>query len=159
MKNKMRRLFIGLILPIIAAILICGVFYYKNAHVSFMKEYQNYEGDTSEQVKGIIIRKDNWQDYFILEAKQNSICLSLKEEYRTELTTERDSFVNITGRLNSNKTKNESKIKQFVWNSALGTVYETEVELDNDEYLEEKNLQIPEEFEIEEVSGQLYLLK
>lgn len=196
MRYKTKRILIGLVIPTIAAAMICGVFYYKNVHVGFVNEIKKYEDDTSEQMKGIVIRKDNWQDYFTLETRVELIkneagelekvqyvnCLSLKEEYRTKLTTERDSIVNITGKqpsermkyeivdpkageweltgkLISEKPKGEVDVKQLVWNSALGTVYEAAVELDSGEYMGQIFLQVPEEFEVEAVAGELYLVK
>ena len=196
MRYKAKRIFIGLIIPIIAAVLICGVFYYKNAHVGFINEITARKGDTSEQMKGIIIRKDNWQEYFTLETREELIkneagelekvqyvnYLSLKEEYRDKIATERASFVNITGnqdsermkyeivnektgewkvtdKLVSDTPKGETDRKHLAWTSSYGNDYEAAVGLDCGEYMGQIFLQVPEEFEVEAVAGELYLVK
>ena len=119
MKNKIKRIFIGLIIPTIAAILICVAFYYKNVHEGFMNVIKDYEGDTSEQMKAVMIRKDNWQEYFTLETNlelyknldgelekvQYINCLTLKDEYKAKIATERASFLNITVRQESERMK------------------------------------------------------
>ena len=149
MKHRIKRYLFGLIIPTIAAVLICVVFYYKNAHQEVISEFAAYEGDTSEQMKGIMLRKDNWQEYFTIETTKEANCLRLKEEYHDKIATERASFINITV-----KQETEPDVQHMTWTSSYENVFEVKYEFENKEDLE----QIPE-IEVEEVSGELYLKK
>lgn len=196
MKNKLRRIFIGQIIPTVAAILICGIFYYINVHEDFMKEVTAYEDDTSEQTKVVKLRIDNWQDYFTLETRlelfenterelekvQYVNCLSLKEEYRDKLSTERASFLNvtmkqnselmkyeitdaetgeweITGKLKAAEQKGKTNNKHIAWTSSYGIDFEAVQELDSGEYLGQMFLELLEDFSVEAVSGELVFMK
>ena len=196
MKNKIKRIFIGLIIPTITAVLICVAFYYKNVHEGFMNVIKDYEGDTSEQMKAVMIRKDNWQEYFTLETNlelyknldgelekvQYINCLTLKDEYKAKIATERASFLNITvrqesermkyeivdakagewkvvGKIHSDAPKGETNVKSLAWTSSYGSDFEAVYEFDSGEYMGQIFLQVPEEFEVEAVSGELYLVK
>ena len=146
MKHSIKRYLIGLIIPTVAAVLICGVFYYKNAHQEVISEIAAYEGDTSEMMKGIILRKDNWQDYFTLETTEEANCLRLKEEYHDKIAVERASFINITV-----KQENEPDVQHMTWTSSHEGVFEVIYEFENQEQVSE--------IKVEKVSGELYLKK
>lgn len=149
MKYRARRIIIGLIIPIMISIIICGIFYYKNAHKEFMNEIAEYEGDTSEQMKGIIIRKDNWEEYFTLEIQEDlekndvTFYFRLKDEYHDMMATEKACYVNIT----------LSEGTYLTWSSSHGKDFEATVKIDSDEDVEY------EKIELKKISGELYLIK
>ena len=61
MNNKFKRIAIGFILPIMITVLVCGIFYYKNAHQNLLA-YTNVEEETNESVT--TLTKANWEEYF-----------------------------------------------------------------------------------------------
>ena len=146
MKNRLKRIFIGLFLPTIAAIFICVVFYYKNVHQEVVSEFAGYTGDTSDQMKGIMLRKDNWQEYFTLETTEEANCLRLKEEYHDKIAAERASFINITV-----KQETEPDVQHMTWTSSHEGAFEVIYEFENQEQVSE--------IKVEKVSGELYLKK
>ena len=117
MKNKGKRILIGLIIPIIATTLFCASFFYKNELKSFLGDVKGQEEMTEEVLeedgaKIIKLTKNNWDKYFEIEIKpelvwneaaelekvQYVMYLSLKKEYHHEISlTQRESYVNLTG--------------------------------------------------------------
>jgi hypothetical protein len=116
MKNKGKRILIGLIIPIIVTTLFCIIFFYKNEFKSFLGDVK--EQELSEEIleedgaKIIKLTKNNWNKYFEIEIKpelvwneagelekvQYVMYLSLKKEYHHEISlTQRESYVNLTG--------------------------------------------------------------
>lgn len=61
MNNKFKRIAIGFVIPIIITVLVCGIFYYKNAHQSLLAYV-----DTEEEVDDskVVLTKQNWEEYF-----------------------------------------------------------------------------------------------
>ena len=117
MKNKGKRILIGLIIPIIATTLFCASFFYKNELKSFLGDVKEQE-EMSEEVleedgaKIVKLTKNNWDKYFEIKIKpelvwnetgelekvQYVMYLSLKREYHHEISlTQRESYVNLTG--------------------------------------------------------------
>ena len=74
MKNKGKRILIGLIIPIIATTLFCASFFYKNELKSFLGDVKEQE-EMSEEVleedgaKIIKLTKNNWDKYFEIEIR------------------------------------------------------------------------------------------
>ena len=122
MKNKGKRILIGLVIPIIVTTLFCTTFFYKNELKGFQgdakEKEESLQEELSEEVleedgaKIIKITKNNWDNYFEIEIKpelvwneaeelekvQYVMYLSLKKEYHHEISmTQRESYVNLTG--------------------------------------------------------------
>ena len=122
MKNKGKRILIGLVIPIIVTTLFCTTFFYKNELKGFQgdakEQEESLQEELSEEVleedgaKIIKITKNNWDNYFEIEIKpelvwneaeelekvQYVMYLSLKKEYHHEISmTQRESYVNLTG--------------------------------------------------------------
>ena len=117
MKNKGKRILIGLVIPIVVTALFCMTFFYKNEWKGFLGDVKEQE-EMSEEVleedgaKIVKLTKNNWDKYFEIEIKpelvwneagelekvQYVMYLSLKKEYHHEISlTQRESYVNLTG--------------------------------------------------------------
>lgn len=122
MKNKGKRILIGLIIPIIVTTLFCVSFFYKNEWKGFLGEVKEQEESLQEEMpeevleedgaKIIKLTKNNWDKYFEIEIKPELVwneenelekvqyvsCLILKEEYHDKISlTQRESYLNLTG--------------------------------------------------------------
>ena len=117
MKNKGKRILIGLVIPIIATTLFCAAFFYKNELKGLLgdvkaQEEMSEEMQEEDGAKIIKLTKNNWDKYFEidiapelvwneageLEKVQYAIYLSLKKEYHHEISlTERESYLTLTG--------------------------------------------------------------
>lgn len=107
MNNRCKRITVGFVLPIIIAVLICGIFYYKNAHQSLLDYMGTEEVNDGSKV---ILTKQNWEEYFTLETKQELYkndagelekvqyvhYISLKEEYHDKLDESAIGILNLT---------------------------------------------------------------
>ena len=108
MNNKWKRMTIGFVLPMIVMAVVCGIFYFKNAHQSLLDGMKIEKVSTASKV---VISKLNWEEYFTLETKLEVIeneagelekvfyidHLQLKEEYREKIALEYKNYVTITG--------------------------------------------------------------
>ena len=117
MKNKGKRILIGLVIPIIATTLFCAAFFYKNELKELLGDVKEKEEMPEEMLdedgaKIIKLTKNNWDKYFEidiapelvwneageLEKVQYAIYLSLKKEYHHEISlTQRESYLTLTG--------------------------------------------------------------
>jgi len=122
MKNKGKRILIGLMIPIIATTLFCAAFFYKNELKGFLGDVKAQDESLKEEMpeeiqeedgaKIIKLTKNNWDKYFEIEIKpelvwdeagelekvQYVMYLSLRKEYHHEISlTQRESYVNLTG--------------------------------------------------------------
>lgn len=109
MNNRWKRRTIGFVLPMIIMALVCGIFYFKNAHQSLLDGMKLEEVSTASKV---VISKLNWEEYFTLESKQEVIKnesgelekvfyidqLKLKEEYRDKIALEYKNYVILSGK-------------------------------------------------------------
>lgn len=108
MNNKVKRTVIGLVFPTLVIILVCAVFYYKNAHQSLIEGMKASDGTSYSKVK---ITEKNWEEYFTVETKMELFnndagelekvqyidYISLKEEYREKIALEEKNYVSISG--------------------------------------------------------------
>ena len=108
MNNKWKRMTIGFVLPMVIISVVCGIFYYKNAHQSLLDGMKKEKVSTASKV---MISKKNWEEYFTLETKQEFIKneagevekvlyvdhLKLKEEYRDKIALEYKNYVILSG--------------------------------------------------------------
>lgn len=108
MNNKWKRMTIGFVLPMMIMLIVCGIFYYKNAHQSLLDGMKTEEVSTASKV---MISKSNWEEYFTLESKVEFIKneagelekvlyidhLKLKEEYRDKIALEYKNYVILSG--------------------------------------------------------------
>ena len=117
MKNKGKRILIGLMIPIIATTLFCTAFFYKNELKGLLVDVKEQEEMPEEMLdedgaKIIKLTKSNWDKYFTIESKPKFIwnetdelekveyvtCVILKEEYHDKISlTQRESYLNLTG--------------------------------------------------------------
>ena len=117
MKNKGKRILIGLVIPIIATTIFCAAFFYKNELKGLLgdvkaQEEMSEEMQEEDGAKIIKLTKNNWDKYFEidiapelvwneageLEKVQYAIYLSLKKEYHHEISlTQRESYLTLTG--------------------------------------------------------------
>ena len=109
MNNRWKRMTIGFVLPMIIMALVCGIFYFKNAHQSLLDGMKLEEVSTASKV---VISKLNWEEYFTLESKLEVIenesgelekvfyidQLKLKEEYRDKIALEYKNYVILSGK-------------------------------------------------------------
>lgn len=112
MNNKFKRIFIGLVLPIVVTVLVCGIFYYKNAYTSWQKETQEYK--EYQNLDGVTLSKGNWSEYFeyveeyVMDKDSDGNVVNvrldayykMKDKYyeKLDLTTESVTFiVNVDG--------------------------------------------------------------
>lgn len=109
MNNKWKRMTIGLVLPMIIMSVVCGIFYFKNAHQSLLDGMQTEEVST---VSKVVISKRNWEEYFTLETKLELIQneagelekvlyvdhLKLKDECRDQIALEYKNYVILSGK-------------------------------------------------------------
>jgi len=110
MKNKGKRILIGLVIPIVVTTLFCITFFYKNEWKGFMGEVKEQEESMKEEIpeevqeedgaKIIKLTKNNWDRYFEIEIKpelvwneagelekvQYVMYLSLRKEYHHEIS-------------------------------------------------------------------------
>lgn len=122
MKNKRRRILIGLVIPIFATTLFSVAFFYKNELKSLLEEVKAQEEILQETmpeemqgedgVKIVKLTKNNWDKYFEieiapelvwnetgeLEKVQYATYVSLKKEYHDKISlTQRESYLDMTG--------------------------------------------------------------
>ena len=109
MNNRWKRMTIGFVLPMIIMALVCGIFYFKNAHQSLLDGMKIEKVSTASKV---VISKLNWEEYFTLESKLEVIKnelgelekvfyidhLKLKEEYRDKIALEYKNYVILSGK-------------------------------------------------------------
>ncbi|MGN1267829.1 MAG: hypothetical protein ACI4UH_07805 [Dorea sp.] len=128
MNNKLKRIAIGFVLPIVVTALICGVFYYKNAYASFearTKEYERYQA-----LDGVTLTKGNWDEYFeyveeyVMEKDEDGNVVNvrldayykMKDEYYEKLSSDTET---VTFIVNADGTVKEYEIldsKTGEWN-------------------------------------------
>lgn len=108
MNNKWKRMTIGFVFPMIIMIVVCGIFYFKNAHQSLLDGMKTEKVSTASKV---VISKLNWEEYFTLESKVELIknesgelekvlyidYLKLKDEYRDKIALEYKNYVILSG--------------------------------------------------------------
>lgn len=64
MNNRTKRILIGLVLPTIVMLLICGGFFYRNAFGHLMKPMQKTTEEKVQTNGTITLTKANWEEYF-----------------------------------------------------------------------------------------------
>lgn len=117
MNKKAKRILLGLVLPTIVIFLICGVFFFTNAGDDLRKAMERTEKEKAEENQESVVKitKENWQEYFAVEMKEEleynsddelirviySSVVSLKEEYRDKIdySEEKQSNVILNGLL------------------------------------------------------------
>ena len=72
MKNKGKRILIGLVIPIIATTIFCAAFFYKNELKGLLgdvkaQEEMSEEMQEEDGAKIIKLTKNNWDKYFEIE--------------------------------------------------------------------------------------------
>ena len=115
-EQKVRKVTLGLAIPVIAAVFVSGGFFYNNALGNLVKSMEEVEA--KENLSGAVeITKANWQDYFTVENKEelefnaddklirvkyNSV-ITLKEEFQDKVvyTDEKKSEVILNGSLHT----------------------------------------------------------
>lgn len=172
---KARRLAFGLAVPVIVAILVSGGFFYKNAYGNLMKSVEAVEA--KENLSGAVkITKENWQDYFTVEnkeeleynsndelirAKYNSV-ITLKEEYQDKVvySDEKKSEVILNGSLHTELMIYE--ITDAKW-EIVKKSYEMKPKGDSDYFTQswwmdnEEDFAAEYEFDSYSKSGKLYI--
>jgi len=107
MNNKTKRILVGLVLPTIVMLLICGGFFYKNAF-SHLKKPTQKTTEEKVQTKGTItLTKANWEEYFeyveeYVQVKNDAgeveeiyldAYYKMKDEYYERLVSASDSVI------------------------------------------------------------------
>lgn len=64
MNNKAKRILIGLVLPTIVIVLVCGGFFYKNAYRYFVTGTEKTTQEKAPSEGTITLTKGNWEKYF-----------------------------------------------------------------------------------------------
>ena len=113
---KAKRILLGLVLPVMIAAFVSGGFFYSNAYGNLMKSMEAAE--EKENLSGSVkITKENWQDYFTVETKEETeynsedeltkvkyvSVISLKEEYHDKVvySDEKKSELILNGTLHT----------------------------------------------------------
>ena len=62
--NKAKRILIGLVLPTIVIVLVCGGFFYRNAYQYFVTGTEKTTQEKAPSEGTITLTKGNWEEYF-----------------------------------------------------------------------------------------------
>ena len=173
--NKGKKVALGLVIPAIAAILVSGGFFYNNAFGNLMKSVEAVEA--KENLSGAVkITKENWQDYFTIENKEeleynsddelirvkyNSV-ITLKEEFQNKVvySEEKKSEVILNGSLHTELMIYE--IADAKW-EIVKKSYEMKPKGDSDYFTQswwmdnEEDFAAEYEFDSYSKSGKLYI--
>lgn len=107
MKNKTKRILIGLVFPVVIIVLVCSAFFYKNAYKYFVTDTEKTTQEKVPSEGTITLTKGNWEEYFEYaeeyvqikneEGNVEKICLDayykMKDEYYEKLVSTSEDVI------------------------------------------------------------------